>query len=81
MGLTCITLIALVIFALIGRTLYGKSDPRRFGNLASAAFFLFGLMTLDNWYDYVNDSQDTGGGSIFAFLMVYIIIETFIFVK
>ncbi len=39
------------VFAIIGRDLYGKADPSKYGNIAIAAFSLFQLMTLDDWFE------------------------------
>jgi phosphatidylglycerophosphatase A len=68
------------IFAVIGRSTYGKLDPRRFGSLGACFFTLFRLMTLDNWSDIYQDNK-AHAPEIWAYLSVYIILETFVFLK
>ena len=43
------------IFAVIGRDLYGRVDPSRYGNLGRAVFTLFQLITLDDWFQMYSD--------------------------
>ena len=39
------------MFAVIGRGLYAKEDPKHFGNIFEALFTLFQLLTLDDWFE------------------------------
>ena len=39
------------MFAVVGRGLYANADPVHFGNLPTALFTLFQLLTLDDWYE------------------------------
>ncbi|CAI8007080.1 Cation channel sperm-associated protein 1 [Geodia barretti] len=71
------------IFAIIGRGLYGEVDPARFGNLGRACFTLFQLITLDDWffmYSTVRDEHPEHG-HIIVYLLLFTIMETFIFIN
>ncbi|XP_019850769.1 PREDICTED: cation channel sperm-associated protein 1-like isoform X2 [Amphimedon queenslandica] len=76
-----LTSLILFIFAVIGRGLYSEVDPDRFGNLAKASITLFQLLTLDEWYymyaDVINNYPNYQ--HILLYLMLFIILETFIF--
>ncbi|XP_014676608.1 PREDICTED: cation channel sperm-associated protein 1-like [Priapulus caudatus] len=80
-----VTLMALFIymFAVIGRGLYATNDPDRFGNVGIAAFTLFQLLTLDDWFYIYRDvtREDSGAWHVFIYLVVYIVMEYFIFLK
>lgn len=84
------------IFAVIGRDLYGAVDPARYGNLGKAVFTLFQLITLDDWFKMYSDINPgevwllsglvflcfyTGQEHILVFLILFIAIETLIFIK
>jgi cation channel sperm-associated protein 1 len=72
--------LVLYIFAIIGVDAYGTIYPERFGNMWVALFSLFQLITLDDWfqmYDAVKDDDP----KIIIFLLVFIILETFIFIN
>ncbi|XP_064402554.1 cation channel sperm-associated protein 1-like [Halichondria panicea] len=75
--------LVLYIFAVIGRGLYGGVDPDRFGNIAQACFTLFQLMTLDDWFVMYSNIRDNHPEHqhILAYLLLFILIETFIFIN
>lgn len=43
------------MFAVIGRGLFYKVAPKRFGSISRAFFTLFQLITLDDWYYMYTD--------------------------
>jgi cation channel sperm-associated protein 1 len=58
-------------------------DPARFGNLGRACFTLFQLITLDDWffmYSTVRDEHPEHG-HIIVYLILFTIMETFIFIN
>lgn len=73
--LTCVA----DIFAIIGVTLYRDVSPY-FSNLWTALFTMFELLTLDNWFDKYDQAKDRAPTMI-LFLMVFIVVETFIFIN
>ena len=48
-----IMMIFLIIFSILGVLLFEKVMPDRFGNCYLAAFTLFQVMTLDDWFSFV----------------------------
>ncbi|CAH1792478.1 unnamed protein product [Owenia fusiformis] len=76
-------LLFMYIFAVVGRGLYGHLDPERFGNLGVAFFTLFQLMTLDDWFYIYSDvtNRDPNAVHIIFYLMLYIVMEYFIFLN
>ncbi|XP_057316452.1 cation channel sperm-associated protein 1-like isoform X3 [Hydractinia symbiolongicarpus] len=73
----------LCMFAVIGRGLFYKVAPSRFGSILRAIYTLFQLITLDDWYymytDVVNANSDYT--FIIIYLIIYIVLENFIFLK
>ncbi|KAI0235503.1 Cation channel sperm-associated protein 1 [Lamellibrachia satsuma] len=82
---TVVMLISLFMymFAVIGRGLYADADPAHFGNLFYALFTLFQLLTLDDWFDvYLTVTRnDSEKGHVILFLIIYIVVEYFIFLN
>ncbi|KAK2188636.1 hypothetical protein NP493_126g03046 [Ridgeia piscesae] len=82
---TVVMLITLFMymFAVIGRGLYAHADPAHFGNLFYALFTLFQLLTLDDWFDiYLTVTRnDPGKSHVIVYLIVYIVVEYFIFLN
>ncbi|XP_074648236.1 cation channel sperm-associated protein 1-like isoform X2 [Tubulanus polymorphus] len=76
-------LLFLYMFAVIGRGLYFEKDPERFGTLYTAAYTLFQLLTLDDWFYIYSDieANDPGYWHVFFFLLLYIVMEYFIFLN
>ncbi|XP_025070721.1 cation channel sperm-associated protein 1, partial [Alligator sinensis] len=70
-----------VIFSVLLRDLFARSDPGRFGHLLDTVFTLFQLLTLDDWSFIYRDSAQQGASYIIIFLMAYILIEYFTFLK
>ncbi|XP_077868092.1 cation channel sperm-associated protein 1-like [Saccoglossus kowalevskii] len=73
----------LYMFAVIGRGLYADVDPRRFGNLWTASYTLFQLLTLDDWFYIYSDAVEADPSSvhIIFYLITYIAVEYFIFLN
>ncbi|KAM7329733.1 hypothetical protein ACRRTK_011346 [Alexandromys fortis] len=71
----------LVLFSVVLRALFRKSDPKRFQNIFTTLFTLFTMLTLDDWSLIYIDSRAQGAWYIIPILMIYIIIQYFIFLK
>ncbi|XP_067423564.1 cation channel sperm-associated protein 3 [Emydura macquarii macquarii] len=70
------------IFAILGYGLYGDpetGDRKNWGNLASAFFTLFSLVTVDGWTDLQNETDERGFSSSKAFTIVFILLGFFVF--
>ncbi|XP_038046707.1 cation channel sperm-associated protein 1-like [Patiria miniata] len=82
-AITMLISLFLYMFAVIGRGLYADVDPKRFGNLGSAMFTLFQLLTLDDWFYIYSDAmaKDPGYFHIIFYLLLYIAFEYFIFLN
>ncbi|XP_010216828.1 PREDICTED: cation channel sperm-associated protein 1, partial [Tinamus guttatus] len=70
-----------VIFSVLLRDLFQRSDPQRFGDLFNTLFTLFQLFTLDDWSLIYQQSARVGYSYIIIFLMVYILIQYFTFLN
>uniref|UniRef100_F7CFM8 Cation channel sperm-associated protein 1 n=1 Tax=Callithrix jacchus TaxID=9483 RepID=F7CFM8_CALJA len=71
----------LLLFSVVLRALFLKSDPKRFQNIFTTIFTLFTLLTLDDWSLVYMDSRAQGAWYIIPILMIYIIIQYFIFLN
>ncbi|XP_036272499.1 cation channel sperm-associated protein 1 [Pipistrellus kuhlii] len=71
----------LFLFSVVLRGLFSQSDPNRFQNIFTTLFTLFTLLTLDDWSLIYLDSRANGAWSIIPILMVYIVIQYFIFLN
>lgn len=73
----------LYMFAVIGRGLFYEVAPSRFGTLGKALFTLFQLITLDDWFYMYSDvvAKSPGYSYIILYLIVYIVLENFIFMN
>ncbi|XP_036621200.1 cation channel sperm-associated protein 1 [Trichosurus vulpecula] len=71
----------LFFFSVILRALFNTSDPKRFQNIFTTIFTLFTMLTLDDWSIIYLDSRAKGAWYIIPILMVYIIIQYFIFLN
>ncbi|XP_036991107.2 cation channel sperm-associated protein 1 [Artibeus jamaicensis] len=71
----------LFLFSVVLRAMFRQSDPKRFQNILTTIFTLFTLLTLDDWSQIYLDSQAQGAWHIIPILMVYIIIQYFIFLN
>ncbi|XP_054426667.1 cation channel sperm-associated protein 1 [Pteronotus mesoamericanus] len=71
----------LFLFSVVLRALFRQSDPKRFQNIFTTIFTLFTLLTLDDWSEIYLDSWDQGAWYIIPILMIYIIIQYFIFLN
>nr|XP_058925163.1 cation channel sperm-associated protein 1 [Kogia breviceps] len=69
----------LLLFSVVLRALFRYSDPKRFRNIFTTIFTLFTLLTLDDWSLIYLDSRAQGAWYIIPILMIYIIIQYFIF--
>ncbi|KAI9176209.1 Cation channel sperm-associated protein 1 [Blastocladiella emersonii ATCC 22665] len=71
--------LTLYIFSVVGRALYGHIDQRRFGSMGTTFFWLFSVITLDDWSTIWHDHPDAPG--IFFFLFAFLVLESFIFLN
>ncbi|XP_036179827.1 cation channel sperm-associated protein 1 [Myotis myotis] len=71
----------LLLFSVVLRGLFRQSDPKRFQNIFTTIFTLFTLLTLDDWSQIYVDSRANGAWYIIPILMIYIIIQYFIFLN
>uniref|UniRef100_A0A4W5N0H9 Ion transport domain-containing protein n=1 Tax=Hucho hucho TaxID=62062 RepID=A0A4W5N0H9_9TELE len=71
----------LFMFAVIFREMFNESDPHRFGTMFRTIFTLFQLLTLDDWAFIYSTSRDNGAPHIIIFLVLYIVVEYFTFLK
>ncbi|XP_040494676.1 cation channel sperm-associated protein 1 [Ursus maritimus] len=71
----------LFLFSVVLRALFRHSDPKRFQSILSTIFTLFTLLTLDDWSLIYLDSRAQGAWYIIPILMIYIIIQYFIFLN
>uniref|UniRef100_A0A8C8SEV5 Cation channel sperm associated 3 n=1 Tax=Pelusios castaneus TaxID=367368 RepID=A0A8C8SEV5_9SAUR len=70
------------IFAILGYGLYGDpdtGDSKNWGNLASAFFTLFSLVTVDGWTDLQDETDERGFNSSRTFTIVFILLGFFVF--
>ncbi|KAI4553350.1 hypothetical protein MJT46_016644 [Ovis ammon polii x Ovis aries] len=71
----------LFLFSVVLRALFHYSDPKRFQNIFTTIFTLFTMLTLDDWSLIYLDSRAQGAWYIIPILMIYIIIQYFIFLN
>ncbi|ELR57523.1 Putative voltage-dependent N-type calcium channel subunit alpha-1B, partial [Bos mutus] len=71
----------LFLFSVVLRALFRYSDPKRFQNIFTTIFTLFTMLTLDDWSLIYLDSRAQGAWYIIPILMIYIIIQYFIFLN
>uniref|UniRef100_A0A8C9AV03 Cation channel sperm-associated protein 1 n=1 Tax=Prolemur simus TaxID=1328070 RepID=A0A8C9AV03_PROSS len=71
----------LFLFSVVLRALFRKSDPKRFQSIFTTIFTLFTMLTLDDWSLIYMDSRAQGAWYIVPILMIYIIIQYFIFLN
>ncbi|XP_069874247.1 cation channel sperm-associated protein 1-like isoform X2 [Dipodomys merriami] len=71
----------LFLFSVVLRALFRHSDPKRFQSILTTIFTLFTLLTLDDWSLIYLDSRAQGAWYIIPILMIYIIIQYFIFLN
>jgi hypothetical protein len=73
-------LLIMYIFAVIARQQFSDLWPERFGTMSKTFMALFQLVTLDDWYDYMDYLQpltSTAG----LYLIAYIILQSFVLVN
>ncbi|XP_029813362.1 cation channel sperm-associated protein 1 isoform X1 [Suricata suricatta] len=71
----------LFLFSVVLRALFHQSDPKRFQNIFTTIFTLFTMLTLDDWSLIYLDNRAQGAWYIIPILMIYIIIQYFIFLN
>ncbi|XP_078087581.1 cation channel sperm-associated protein 3-like [Mustelus asterias] len=72
----------MTVFALIGYYFYGRQDAgdfKNWGNLRSAFFTLFSLVTLDGWTDLQAETGRLGFTSSRIFIIGFILLGCFLF--
>ncbi|ORZ31641.1 Ion transport protein-domain-containing protein [Catenaria anguillulae PL171] len=80
LNITLLLLILMFIFAVVGVTLFGSVYPERFGDLGTALFFLFILVTQDGWVVLFDELEKRGqftAGAIYC--VIFITLGGFIF--
>ena len=65
------------IFAIVASKLFGSLDPEHFGNLHTAMFTLFQMMTLDAWSDVVRPLMASSAMAV-PFFVSFIVVVVFI---
>nr|XP_044992758.1 cation channel sperm-associated protein 1 [Jaculus jaculus] len=81
MAILALMFTCLFLFSVVLRALFRKSDPFRFQNIFTTLFTLFTMLTLDDWSLIYMDSRAKGAWYIIPILMIYIIIQYFIFLN
>ncbi|XP_021007719.1 cation channel sperm-associated protein 1 isoform X2 [Mus caroli] len=71
----------LFLFSVVLRALFQDSDPKRFQNIFTTLFTLFTMLTLDDWSLIYIDNRAQGAWYIIPILMIYIVIQYFIFLN
>ncbi|KAG8522628.1 Cation channel sperm-associated protein 1, partial [Galemys pyrenaicus] len=71
----------LFLFSVVLRALFHQHDRKRFQDIFTTIFTLFTLLTLDDWSLIYLDSRAQGAWYIIPILMIYIIIQYFIFLN
>ena len=78
-GIASVGVVVLLInyvFAVIAANLYGAAHPNYFGDVFTAMYTLFQIMTLENWSEIAADVAATHPNS-WAFFLAFILIATF----
>jgi voltage-gated sodium channel len=65
------------VFAVMGNKLFGDSNPELFGNLGSALFTLFTVMTLEGWVDGVTKPIMENHPYAWIYFFTFIVVTTF----
>jgi len=71
----------LLIFSTIGCSIFGEILPKRFGNMFLTIFTLIQLITLDDWYEIVQEgsvAKEDIHVALFFFILFYIFLMVFI---
>ncbi|MBV6632195.1 MAG: ion transporter [Alphaproteobacteria bacterium] len=79
-GMTSIFGLMLIFFyvaAVMATNLFGESNPPLFGNLATSAFTLFQVMTLEGWSDEIVRPVMDNHPYAWAFFVPFILLATF----
>ncbi|GAB1302036.1 Cation channel sperm-associated protein 1 [Apodemus speciosus] len=77
---TCLCILC-ILFSVVLRALFKDSDPKRFQNIFTTLFTLFTMLTLDDWSLIYIDNRAKGAWYIIPILMIYIVIQYFIFLN
>ncbi|KAI8802654.1 hypothetical protein BJ742DRAFT_910759 [Cladochytrium replicatum] len=68
--------LVMYIYAVIGTVTFRTIDPFRFGSLGSSFFYIFAVMTFDNW-SYIYHDNRLVAPEIWAYAVTFIIIQGF----
>ncbi|WP_411817653.1 ion transporter [Hyphococcus sp. DH-69] len=71
-----VILLIVYVFAVIAANLYGGDHPELFGNVFSAMYTLFQVMTLEGWPDIASEVSKTHSRS-WIFFLTFVLIATF----
>ncbi|CAB3990743.1 cation channel sperm-associated 4-like [Paramuricea clavata] len=81
-NIVLLLVIIMLVFSVIGITLFRDSLPEQFSNLSTAMFSLFICLTLDGWIK-LNETFQEGGGMTYVggtfYLNIFIAIGAFVF--
>jgi voltage-gated sodium channel len=80
--ITLLLLLLIYVYSVTGVFLFGKGDPERFGSLWSSVLTMFSVLTLEGWFD-VMDNQIKAGSRIAGplFFVSFILSGTMIFLN
>lgn len=75
-----ILMIHFYVYAVIGVSLFGKTDPAHFGTVGSACLTLFQIVTLEGWVDVMRTQLDAGLSPLWvpAYFVSFILLGTMI---
>jgi voltage-gated sodium channel len=71
-----VVILIVYVFAVIGSSLYGDAHPAIFGDVFTAMYTLFQVMTLEGWPDIAAQVSTTHPRS-WAFFLTFVLIATF----
>ena len=66
------------IFAVLTTTLFGQIAPEKFGNIFTAFYSLFSLMTMEGWQDIVEGINSPYSKAVF---IPFMLISSYIFLN
>lgn len=71
-----VVVLIVYVFAVIGSNLYGSDHPQYFGDVFTAMYTLFQVMTLEGWAEIASDVAATHPRS-WIFFLTFVLIATF----
>ncbi len=82
-GLCVMTTLLVYVYAILGWSFFGESDPERWGTAGTASMTMFNLLTLEGWNEiFYTSAEKTGQFHAMAvFIISFILIGTFVVVN